>query len=235
MSLAEVREPDRDALTLVRTYTPTLELATMAQPIGYAAWKDAYREQRSDSEIRNVFNPDNPRNAEQLLNRMRSKIGKFVFVSAYEDDELIGYAWAAEDVGNMSPSRQRVKTYVGAIFGKKPFVWNAQLNVLPECQNNGIGSALLTEVNMPFKQDMAASVYVVQKNRRSTNFFKKRGFMARPDLPYDPNKTSDGADIYFGEGAKHSMQGRFESESIEHVIKNISNMHILPSYFIHEV
>ncbi len=204
-------------LTIIRTRKPSLELAQLAQPIGYAAWKERMP-QRPDSQVRNVFNPDNPQNAEKLLARMKSKVGKFVGVVAVKNEQQIGYAWATDDVGNMNHLMQYAKVLGGKWKGEKPFVWNAHINVLPEWQGKGVGSVLLREVLAPFDSDQRVSAYVFDENVAALGWFMSRGFKPRPKKPVDPNEKPSGPDMYFGEGAEHVSQWRFEAPSVDVVL-----------------
>jgi GNAT superfamily N-acetyltransferase len=201
-------------LKIVRYREPSLKLAELAQPIGLTAWRQRMPH-RPEHQHLNVFNPEDPKNAEKLLDRMHSKIGNFVFVTAIIDEEVVGYSWAADDVGNMSPAKQKLKTAAGKLQGKKPFAWVAQINVLPDYQHAGIGSALLHEVVEPFDEDQKPVAYVFDENQLTLNWFRKRAFAARPAEPVDPSPDPEGPDIYFGEGAEHVSQWRLEAQSVE--------------------
>lgn len=223
-----------NGLTIIRTPEPTLGLAQIAQSIGYAAWRERMPH-RPDSQQRHVFDPDNQQNTNKLLVKMKSKVGKFVGVVAILDNGPIGYAWAANDVGNLSPTRQKAKILAGKLKGQKPYAWNAHINVHPEHQGNGLGTALLHEVLSPFKNEQKATAYVFDENQITLNWFKKRGFSPRPDEPTDPNDNPDGPDIYFGEGADHVLQWRLEAPSTETVMNITGNYHNLPLYQVVEV
>jgi GNAT superfamily N-acetyltransferase len=220
-------------LTIVRARKSSLGLAELAQPIGYAAWRKQMP-RRPDNQQRNVFNPDDPRSANRLLKRMNSKVGKFVGVVAMLDETPIGYAWAADDVGNMSPWEQRAKTVAGALSGKKPYAWSAQINVLPDYQGRGVGSALLTEVYGPFDDDAKGTAYVFDENSAALGWFRKRGFSPSPEAPVDPNDRPGGPDMYFGEGAVHVAQWRLEAPSTQEVIEITGQIAALPQYQVLE-
>lgn len=221
---------DTSGLTLVRFRVPTLELAQAVQPIGYAAWREQLSGTRSDAEIRHVFDPDNSHdNAEALLERMRSKVGLFVGVIALFEGQEIGFAFAADDVGNMSRPAQHAKRVAGRLAGKKPFVWTAHLNVHPDFQGQGVGTAMHQEVYTPFGKDRRRTAYVFDENARAVNWFKKRGYEARPDRPVDPNPDSSGPDLYFGEGAGHVGQWRLEAPPPETVSEH-EPPYRLPAY-----
>lgn len=226
MSSTESHEID-NGWTIVRSKKPSLRLAQLAQSIGYTAWTDRMPH-RPDTQMRNVFDPDKPQKAEKLLARMSSKIGRFVSVVAYIGEEPVGYAWATDDVGNMSLIKQRVKTFVGnKVKGQKPYAWNAQINALTNYQNHGVGSSMLDRVYEPFDDDQMGGAYSFKENPETRAWFLKRAFYARPTRPVDPNENPYDPDIYFGVGAEHVMQWRFESESIYNVRKNIAEMGLL--------
>lgn len=195
-------------LRIARTRIPSLVFARLAQPIGYEAWhaKAAQGEiKRTDAEIRHMFDPDNTYgNAERLYQRMHEKVGMFVGVVALLEDEPIGYTWAADDVGAGTSAAQYAKRLAYAAKGKKPYAWVAQINVLPDCQNQGVGSVMLEEVLAPFDFYQKPTAYVFDENKRSLAWFKARGFGARPDAP--EQKIG-----YFGNDAAPVMQWRLEA------------------------
>jgi|GEM_PF-1274800 len=217
-------------LTIVHANKPTLALAEVAQPIGHAAWSERMPH-RSDAQLRHVFDPDDPKVAERLLAKMESKVGTFSGVIALLDGQPVGYAWAADDVGNLSPFKQRVKTAAGLLKGQKPYAWTGHINVLPEHQGKYIGNALLTEVLAPFDDDQRPTAYVFDENGLTLDWFMARGFAPRPEKPVDPNGRPDGPDLYFGEGATHVQQWRLEAPSTQTVI-GILQQRGLPQYTV---
>ncbi len=210
MSIIPPAPSFEQGLSIIRIHEPTLEFTTTAQFIGHEAWS-VRLPKRSDNEIRHVFNPDNPQNAKKLLERMNSKIGQFVGTIALKNGEPIGYAWAHDDIGNMSIAQQKFKMMAMKLDGKKPYIWVAHINVLSSYQSKGIGSVLLKETLDPFDDDKKISTYVFDENQLTLNWFKKFGFIPKPKDAVDPNDRKDGPDIYFGEGAEHVSQWRLEA------------------------
>lgn len=226
-------EFDKNLIVHLR-HQPSLEFAQLAQIIGYDAWS-ARMPDRPINQMRQMFNPDNQRNAENLLEKMNSKIGQFVGAVAVRNDEPIGYAWTHDDVGNMSLAQQKMKTLAKKLKGEKPYVWVAHINVLTRYQSKGYGSILLREILKPFDDDQKVSTYVFDENQITLNWFKKFGFSPRPEHPVDPNGKPDGPDIYFGEGADHVLQWRLEAQSNKSVRDSIENRTIWPPYSVVEV
>lgn len=150
-------------LTIVDYSSPDMGLARIAQDIGHTSW--VYRlGDRSEDEISRVFDPGNEDSARQLYSRMDSKIGKFAGIVCMFEGDPIGYCWAAEDVGNRSKMVQKAKTLAGRLTGKEPYVWIAQINVLPEYWNRGIGSLLLRSTVEKFEDTRKLSTYVFDEN-----------------------------------------------------------------------
>lgn len=219
-------------LTIVRNQRPVTGLFEVAQIIGFEAWTKRMPD-RSKSEIENVFKPNSLKAIEKLQKNTSKKIGRFVSIVAFQSDQPIGYAWASDDVGNMSHFKQRTKRMAGKIRGKKPYAWIAQINVLPDYQGNGFGSAMVDELLKPFDQDQKVSSYVFDENQLTLQWFKKLGFNPRPAEPVDPNTDPNGPDLYFGDGAKHVLQWRLESSSVANVRQNIAKR-ILPEYVVED-
>ena len=219
-------------LTILRINRPTTGLSEIAQDIGYEAWINRL-DTRSVSEIENIFKPNSLKTIEKFQKNMLKKIGRFVSVIAFQETQPIGYAWASDDVGNMSPSKQRAKRLTGKVRGKKPYAWIAQINVLPDYQGNRIGPAMIEELLKPFDQDQKVSSYVFDENQLTLQWFKKLGFNPRLVKPVDPNVDPNGPDFYFGDGAKHVLQWRLESPSVALVRHNVAKL-VLPDYIVEE-
>ncbi len=208
-------------LIIVRSDQKTEQFARLAQSIGYAAWTNRFPN-RPDVQIRNAFNPDSDENAYELMDRMHSKIGQFVCNLAILDGRTIGYAWAADDVGNISPFQQKLKTFGGELLkNEKPYAWLAQINVLPEYQGNGVGTVLLNRTLEPFAKDQRVSAYSIMENQSAIRWFENHGFSPRPAEPKDPADDVNGPDKYFGEGAEHVMQLRLQADSVKSVITTL--------------
>lgn len=208
----------KDRLTIIRTREPSPNFADLAQAIGFAAWQGVLR-RRPDEQIRHTFNPHGlPNRSAKLLSRMRSKNGgEFVGTAAYFDGQVAGYAWAAEDLGNVSLGVQLTKR----ANGEEPVVWNAQLNVLPRSQGRGIGTILLRETLVPFDENRRVTADIFDENSYGLQWYRNWGFEPEPDHPSDPNKRPDGPDKYFGEGAEHALQWHFVAPSVDEVINRI--------------
>ena len=78
------------------------------------------------------------------------------------------------------------------MLGRRPYAWLAQINVLPEHQEKGVGSNLFRAALEPFKNDQIPTTYVFEENPRTIEWFTKRGMSVEGD-PVE--KT-----IYFGDG-----------------------------------
>jgi GNAT superfamily N-acetyltransferase len=214
-------------LAIHRWHQPSINLADAAQSIGYEAWSDRL-DKRSDDEIRHVFNPDSEEMPQILYEQMAKRIGRFVGVMAFSGDEKIGFAWATDDVGTQNPLLQRLKHLGGTIFHKKPYAWTAQLNVRPEYQKQGVGSALLVEVLKPFELDQPATAYTFEENQYAFNWLLKRGFEPIPTYPVDPNIELYSNDLYFG-SKEHVSQWRLEAPGTRSVIV-FTRQHQIPDY-----
>lgn len=210
-------------LTIVDYSSPDMDLARIAQDIGHTSW--VYRlADRSEDEISRVFDPGNEDSARLLYDRMSSKIGKFASAVCMFDNDPIGYCWANEDVGNIPKPIQMTKTMLGKITGKEPYVWIAQINVLPAYWNKGIGSLLLKSTLEKFKDTRKVSTYVFDENMPTLEWFGKLGFYPKPAYAIDPNKNDpNGPDYYFGEGAKHIHQWRLEHQSVGSLLRSLGN------------
>ncbi len=219
-------------LVINRDFIPTRLLSESAQEIGYEAWRHRLTT-RSDYEIKNMFNPGSLKTIEKFQKNIARKIGRFVSVIAFQSNEPIGYAWAADDVGNLTPAQQRAKTLALKARGRKPYAWIAQINVLPDYQGEGIGSAMLFEVLKPFSNDQKPTAYVFDENQPTLSWFRSLDFYARPEKPTDPNDQANGPDLYFGLAADHVLQWRLEAESVDSVRKNLGKI-VLPNYVVRE-
>lgn len=207
----------KERLTIVRTREPSLLFAQIAQNIGFVAWQNVLRS-RPDNQVRRVFDPDSYGRAAKLLSRMRSKkSGEFVGTLAILDRKHVGYAWASEDVGNFSFGVQLAKR----AKGEQPVVWNAQINVRPEQQGQGIGTVLLKETISPFQSDRRVTADVFDENSYGLQWFRHLGFEPRPDHAVDPNQSPEGPDKHFGADAAHALQWHFEASSVAEVIHRI--------------
>lgn len=215
-------------LEIVEYSSPNMDIARIAQDIGHTAW--VYRlDERSEDEISRVFDPGNEDSARRLYSRMGSKIGKFAASVCMFEGDPIGYCWATEDVGKSSKIVQKAKTLAGRLIGKEPYVWIAQINVLPEYWDRGIGSLLLRSTVKNFEETRKLSTYVFEENMPTYEWFSKLGFYPRPPYAIDPNRDNpNGPDYYFGEGAKHVKQWRLEHQSVKCLLKILeekSNKH----------
>jgi len=211
-------------LTMIRIAKPTFEFALEAQKIGHAAWLDRMpdREER----IKRVFDPNDTRIAYKLLEKMRSKVGTFAGVLALEDRKPIGYAWANDDVGNLSRPVQYAKTTIGKLKGEKPYAWLAQENVKPDHQQNGTGTIMAIELMKSFDSDQKVSTYVFDENLITLNWFRRLGMNPRPDKPVPITE-------YFGEDTDPVYQWRLESSSAADFTKALHHSdNRLPDYTV---
>lgn len=200
-------------LVILRTTEPSRELADIAQPIGYAAWRSRL-ETRDDADIRHMFDPGKPEQAERLLKRMREKAGQFVGVVATATNvsaEPVGYAWAVDDMsgGTMAKLTKRV-------LGRKPYTWVAQINVIPKLQGQGIGTAMLQELMRGFPDERQPTAYVFDENQLTLGWFRKLGFNPKPEQPVPQT-------LYFGEDRPPVMQWRLVATSTASVEQEIKN------------
>ena len=213
---------EQGGLIIDRYMQPSASLARTAELIGSDAWQAQLN--RTPLEIAHSFNPGNEMMAERLFERMSEKEGKFVGVVATIGDTAIGYAWAAEDQ-SASEAKLKVKRLMGLYA--EPYVWIAQINVLPEHQGRGVGSAMLHDVLRPFANHQRPTAYVFEENGRSLEWFENRGFAARPKKP-DPKYN------YFGEGADPVMQFRLEAHSVlsvrERVVNDMTQRRVVNHY-----
>lgn len=203
-------EESETSLRFLCSSVPSLELAKIAQEIGFRAWGDAMPKRRS--ELRHTFDPFRPKyNADRLLVRMQSKEGVFRSVTAYAGELAVGYAWAADDISGGFAARALKKA-----TGKKPYAWIAQVNVLPEFQGRGIGSNLVSKALEPFNSTQKPTAYVFEENPKALRWFTDRGFAPKPE---EPTEKYD----YFGESAYPVKQFRLEAESVSRVITLINS------------
>ncbi|HSW99671.1 MAG TPA: GNAT family N-acetyltransferase [Patescibacteria group bacterium] len=209
-----------DDLRIARTRVATRTFAQLAQPIGYEAWTVSLSRgngERTDTEIRHMFDPnDGYHNTERLYSKMRGKIGTFVGVVAVLRNQMIGYAWATDDVGTLSVPRQYAKRAAYEALGKRPYASVAQLNTLPKYQGQGVGSIMLEEVLRPFDPNQRPTAYVFDENKEGLDWWTHRGFRPRPEVA-TPKYT------YFGEGAAPVDQWRLEAYSVGSVQARVSS------------
>ena len=224
---------DISNLTILRSNEPSYSLADEAQKIGYAAWSDRFSN-RPKSQIENVFNANSIEKIEKLQKAFAKKIGRFVSVIAMQDTDPVGYAWGSDDVGNMSITNQKIKQAALKINGKKPYAWVAQINVLPEYQREGIGSAMLKELLTPFDDDQRVSTYVFHENQLTLGWFLDMGFDTIPNEPVDPSDNPDGPDYYFGTEAEHVLQWRLQASSVDDIVNKLGKI-VLPEYKLVEL
>lgn len=193
---------------------PTIAFAEIAQRIGFEAWRDRFPE-RSESEIRHMFNPDSSQKAQQLLAYMEQKasFGRFVGAMAFHSEvekateDLIGYAWAADDMSGGWPTRA-----VKKIRRQRPYAWLAQLNVVPEMQSRGIGSRLASAAFSLFDGDQKPTTYVFAENPKTMRWFMTQGFAVAGDSVQM---------AYFGEdeGIAPVQQQRLQGYRVAQVIE----------------
>jgi ribosomal protein S18 acetylase RimI-like enzyme len=202
------------AITVKKLSSPTLAFTKAAQQIGYAAWKERFT-QRTEAEIRMMFNPNGPdhqANAHKLLQRMQAKaeVGKFSGVLALDGLKTIGYSWAADDAP-ASPQQASPDTVKAA----KPYVWIAHINVLPAYQGKGIGSLLLQNMLQEFDADQVPTAYVFEENQPTLRWMESLGFIRNPDTPrikYD----------YFGDDKAPVEQWRLTGQSVQETLSALS-------------
>ncbi len=210
-------------LKIVDHSSPDMDLARIAQDIGHSAW--FYRlSERSEDEISRFFNPGDEGSARLLYDRMNSKIGKFAEAVCMYHGDTIGYCWAREDVDSDTKATQLTKTLLRKVVRKEPYVWVAQINVLPAYWNKGVGSLLLKSTLENFKDTRKVSTYVFDENTPTLEWFRKLGFYPKPPHAIGPNENDpNGPDYNFGEDAKHVHQWRLEHQSVRSLLRALGN------------
>lgn len=190
--------------------------APLTARIGHGAWSSQFP-QRSPQEISHIYGElardttvleafDDLQRANTFGLAFR-KYGRGAVLAAYAPelpaekaaDRMVGYAVMRNNVSGNLAARLG-KTYVKH---QPPYAWLRSINVLPDYQGRGIGSALIAAlaVTENFTPQQVSTAYVFEENERSLHYFETIGYKLDPVNGYEVND-------YFGEGTKPVKQLR---------------------------
>jgi ribosomal protein S18 acetylase RimI-like enzyme len=191
--------------------------ALLTAPIGHAAWKNQFPD-RTNAEINYVYGDtachtsvlesfDDLQRANTFGLRMREYGRGAVFVAYVHShpterltQRFVGYAVMRNNVsGNWL--QRATKTY-GA--HRLPYAWLRSINVIPEYQGKGVGSALIAQLAEKFELGQISTTYVFEENNRALHYFETLGYRANPQIP---TQIAD----YFGPSTAPVQQLRLQA------------------------
>ncbi len=200
-----------------------VRLAAGLQRVGRVAW-DTALPNRGMHQIERIFNPNNRQIIDESKARYQSFARHGALIVAYANGKggytPIGFAMSRNDVtGNVvSKNLKRIATTVGV--SNRVYAWNAQTNVVPYYQNQGVGLELLKQSMEIFKSDQIPAVYIFDENKLATSWYMHRGYKLDPE---DQTSSELAAYRYFGDDNPRVDQYRYTAESAEEVIYGINS------------
>ena len=220
-----------DSLVFYKFSKPNLVLAEAAQEVGFRAFLNSLP--RTQEEVSHMFDhrPERIHGMTSLLfKRMEqvSRAGTFSGVLAVMKGARlvpIGYGFAGDNVSGSYLKRHYKKHQFEKGRGLKVYPELTQLNVWPEMQGLGVGSAMLYEILGSFKPEQHPTAYVFGENYETLEWFDRRRF----------EPTGMEMKSYFGEDARQVEEWRLQAPSVEEVRVNLREEHHLPPYEVIEV
>jgi ribosomal protein S18 acetylase RimI-like enzyme len=192
--------------------------AGTCREIGREAWSSQL--QRTPDEIAHAFTTKKSFEtiSDMLIANRRARMGgrlslngsgvllfaKLPSLPVYPDEQTIGYAIVRQAESGSLPARA-VKSFV---MRQQPYVNIQSINVRPEYQGMGVGSALIHAALEHFGADQKPTAYVFEENQRGLETFGKMGFVKTP-AGQEPEPQKD----YFGPNTQPPRQWRLEAES----------------------
>jgi GNAT superfamily N-acetyltransferase len=175
----------------------------LAAPIAYDAWKDQLPD-RTEAEIDYLYG-DFACDTAMLeyydgLKRVNTfgtlgRLGKGAIIAAYAA-ELPGKTGLGKYVGYAEMRNFRAGNWTSNNCTKRqlPLAWLREVNVLPEYQGHGIGSAMIAGLATLFKPGQTSTVNVLEENQRGLRYFATLGY---PSEPFSADEIPE----YFGPGS----------------------------------
>ncbi|HSX46858.1 MAG TPA: GNAT family N-acetyltransferase [Patescibacteria group bacterium] len=207
------------------------DLARALETVGYEAWLNSL--DRYPDQIRHMFNPINEVHIAQKQKeyaafaqggRIANGVLRVAVAREGNVERIAGFAMARNDVSGLLPIRA-LKHVVPRLprpfkrplakVDRKEYAWVAQVNVLPEYQDQGIGKQLLGETLEPFRPDQVPVVYVFAENAVVWHIARNLGFNLDPGVTIQEEHDRHLHAEYFGEHSQPAEQFRFTHQSVD--------------------